>query len=57
MSVVYEQVLTKEEPGIWQRLSPDMQKLVKVQLLEGIKTEKDSSLNKKVGPPAADLAL
>ncbi len=45
-----KQVLTKEEPGIWQRLSADMQKLVKVQLLEGIKTEKDSSLNKKARP-------
>lgn len=43
-------MLTKEEPGIWQKLSPNMQKLVKEQLLEGIKEEKDRSLNKKVGP-------
>jgi len=42
------QVLTKEEPGIWQKLSPNMQKIVKEQLLEGIKGEKDRSLNKKV---------
>jgi hypothetical protein len=48
LSQAVRQVLTKEEPGIWQKLSPNMQKIVKEQLLEGIKGEKDRSLNKKV---------
>ena len=43
----YVQVLTKEEPGMWPKLSPNMQVAVKQQLLEGMKAEKNRSINKK----------
>lgn len=47
-----EQVLTKEEPGLWPKLSPNMQSIVKQQLLEGIKGEKIQSIRKKVCYPS-----
>ncbi|KAK9821719.1 hypothetical protein WJX81_003315 [Elliptochloris bilobata] len=55
-AVLLRKVLTKDDPSLWPTLSPNVQALVKSELLNCVREEQDRSIVKKVCDTVSELA-
>ncbi|BDA40930.1 Importin-5 [Coccomyxa sp. Obi] len=55
-AVMLRRVLTKDDPSLWPQCSPAVQTLIRTELLNCVKDEKEQTISKKVCDTVAELA-